>query len=116
MGVEESPTKRSRLSDPLPASVTTPVVEAVESLLVTWAGVSSGSPESSSAAAPATWGLAIEVPFQVAVDVVERWVAERIPAPGAKMSRQLPKFEKEARASVEVVAPTVIASGAEAGE
>ena len=36
--------------------------------------------------------------------------------PGAKMSRQVPKFENDERASVLVVEPTVIAVGARAGE
>jgi hypothetical protein len=36
--------------------------------------------------------------------------------PGAKMSRHDPKFEKLDRWSDEVVAPTVIAEGADAGE
>ena len=36
--------------------------------------------------------------------------------PGAKMSTQVPKFENEARASVLVVAPTVIAAATRAGE
>src|SRR4051794_5599898 len=35
--------------------------------------------------------------------------------PGAKMSTQVPKFENEARASVFVVAPTVMASAVRAG-
>jgi len=100
----------------MPGPVTTPVVEEDEIRSVTSAGVRDGSPESKSAAAPATWGEAIEVPDQEAVEVVEVMVEERIPEPGAKMSRQVPKFEKEERESVEVVAPTVIAAGAEAGD
>ena len=36
--------------------------------------------------------------------------------PGAKMSRQVPKLENEARASVFVVAPTVLAAATRAGE
>ena len=36
--------------------------------------------------------------------------------PGAKISRHVPIFEYEARASLIVVAPTVIADGALAGE
>ena len=39
-----------------------------------------------------------------------------IPAPGAKISTQLPKLENDARASRIVVAPTVIADGALAGD
>ena len=36
--------------------------------------------------------------------------------PGAKMSTHVPKFENDARASVLVVAPTVIAAATRAGE
>ena len=36
--------------------------------------------------------------------------------PGAKMSRHVPKLEKDARASVLVVAPTVFAAGTRAGD
>ena len=36
--------------------------------------------------------------------------------PGAKMSTALPKFEKDALASAESTAPTVMADGADAGE
>ena len=39
-----------------------------------------------------------------------------IELPGANRSRQLPKFEKDDRASMSVVAPTVSAEGARAGE
>ena len=42
--------------------------------------------------------------------------AERIEDPGAKISTHLPKFEYEAGASTKVVAPTVIAVGALAGD
>jgi hypothetical protein len=42
--------------------------------------------------------------------------AEVMLEPGAKMSRQLPKLENEERASVLVVAPTVLAAGTRAGE
>ena len=38
------------------------------------------------------------------------------PWPGAKTSTTEPKFENEARASEMVLAPTVIAEGARAGE
>jgi hypothetical protein len=41
---------------------------------------------------------------------------EIISEPGAKMSTQVPIFEKEDRASVVVVEPTVIALAARAGE
>ena len=42
--------------------------------------------------------------------------ADRIPEPGAKISKHVPKFENEERASVVVVEPTVIAFAARAGD
>ena len=69
-----------------------------------------------SAATPATWGDAIEVPLKVAVAVFDENHAERIPLPGAKMSRHVPKFENDDLASVVVVEPTVIAFAARAGD
>lgn len=56
------------------------------------------------------------MPELTAVAVDELFQAEIMLLPGAKMSRQLPQLENEERASVEVVEPTVIAFGAEAGE
>jgi hypothetical protein len=52
----------------------------------------------------------------VAVAVFDVKYADRIPDPGAKMSRQVPKFEKDERASVVVVEPVVMAFAARAGE
>jgi hypothetical protein len=45
----------------------------------------------------------------VFVAVSDEYQADLIDAPGANRSRQRPKFENEARASVMVVAPTVSA-------
>ncbi len=42
--------------------------------------------------------------------------ADRIPEPGAKRSKHVPKFENEERASVVVVDPTVMAFAARAGD
>jgi hypothetical protein len=56
----------------------------------------------------------MDVPLMVFVAVLLVRQAEVIPLPGAKMSRQVPKFEYEARASELVVAPTVMADGARA--
>jgi hypothetical protein len=50
----------------------------------------------------------------VAVSLV--FQAEVMLEPGAKMSRQVPKFEKEERASLLVVAPTVLAAATRAGD
>jgi hypothetical protein len=66
------------------------------------------------AATPATWGLAMEVPaFVLVPPVLDK---DTIEDPGAKMSTQLPQFEKDERAFVIVIAPTVSAFDAEAGE
>src|ERR1043165_5569197 len=58
----------------------------------------------------------MEVPLSVAVAVSELNHAERIPWPGAKISKHGPKFENEARESLVVVAPTVMALAARAGD
>ena len=68
-----------------------------------------------SAAAPATCGVAIDVPLIVLVAVSLVFQAEVMLSPGAKMSMQVPKLENEARASVFVGASTVIASATRAG-
>ena len=64
-----------------------------------------------SAAAPATCGVAIDVPLIVFVAVLDVYHADVMLEPGAKMSTQVPKFENDERASVLVVEPTVIAVG-----
>ena len=51
-----------------------------------------------------------------AVDVSESVVAAVIDDPGAWMSTHAPWLENDDLASVRVVEPTVIASGADAGE
>ena len=51
------------------------------------------------AAAPATWGHAIEVPERVAVAVSEETPAPRMDEPGARMSTHGPWLEKEERRS-----------------
>ena len=84
--------------------------------MATWAGVLDGLAESSSAAAPATCGEAIEVPEIVFVALDEVCQAEVIAEPGAKMSTQVPQLENDERLSLEVVEPTVSAFGVEAGE
>jgi hypothetical protein len=80
------------------------------------AGVDVGKRPNNTAATPATWGAAIEVPEMVFVAVELPIQDEVMAEPGAKMSRQVPVFEKEDLASVMVVEPTVIALAARAGE
>src|SRR5438132_1428002 len=82
----------------------------------TWAGVKLGLADAMSAATPTTCGVAIEVPLIVLVAVSLVFQDDVMPCPGAKMSTQVPKLENEARASVLVVAPTVIAWATRAGE
>ena len=50
------------------------------------------------------------------MDVSDVLVADRIPEPGAKISRHVPKFENDERESVVVVEPVVIAFAARAGD
>ena len=59
----------------------------------TWAGVSSGAPWRISAAAPATCGLAIEVPLLTSEPQSDRFDAEVTLVPGANRSLHGPKFE-----------------------
>lgn len=97
-------------------SVMTPRVAPCTIAVLTPAGVAEGVAASSSAAAPATCGAAMDVPDSVAVAVGEVWYAERMPEPGANRSRQEPQFENDDRASDEVVDPTVSADGSDAGD
>jgi hypothetical protein len=68
------------------------------------------------AATPATCGLAMDVPEIVLMALLLVIHADVIELPGAKISTTEPKLEKEERASVEVVEPTVMASAVLAGE
>ena len=58
---------------------------------------------------PETWGQAMEVPLMVLVASSPLIHVEVMSTPGAKISTQAPQLEKEARASDESVAPTVMA-------
>ena len=83
---------------------------------VTVAGELPGFASKNSAATPATCGVAIEVPEIVFVAVLLVFHDEVMFDPGAKISTQVPKFEKDERASVLVVEPTVMALATRAGE
>src|ERR1044071_637766 len=106
----------SRLGEPVPGFVTTLAVEPLTIALRVVVAEAPGLNCLYSAATPATCGEAIEVPLNVAVAVSELKYDDRIPEPGAKMSRHVPKFENEERASLVVVEPTVIAFAARAGD
>jgi hypothetical protein len=83
---------------------------------VTVAGDAVGFVSKNRAATPATCGVAIEVPEIVFVAVSLVFQDEVMLEPGAKISTHVPKLEKDERASVIVVDPTVIALGSRAGE
>src|SRR3954463_13651430 len=81
----------------------------------TSAGVAVGLALRYRAAAPATCGAAIEVPFSVAVAVALPIQSDLTLTPGATRSTQLPKFEKSANPSALLLAATVMAEGTSAG-
>src|SRR6185436_20499650 len=83
---------------------------------VTVAGDAPGFVSRNRAATPATCGVAIEVPEIVLVAVLLVFQDDVMFDPGAKMSTQVPKFEKDDRASVVVVEPTVSAFATRAGD
>ena len=114
-GVTPDETFTSTLGE-LAGSLITFCVPPCTMALRTAAGVADGCAESSSAAAPATCGAAMEVPEMVLVAVGDVYQAEVMPEPGAKTSRHEPQLEKYERLSDDVVDPTVMAVGSDAGE
>lgn len=106
----------SRLREPVPGLVTTLRVAEVAIADDTSAGVRAGFCDKAKAATPATCGAAIDVPDIVRVAVSDECPADTMLDPGANTSRQEPKFEKDDRSSLDVVDPTVIASGSPAGD
>ena len=108
--------KSNRLGDPVPGLVTLFGVELLMIAAATVAGEAVGFVSRNNAATPATCGVAIDVPEIVLVAVSLVLHAEVMLLPGAKMSRHVPKFENDERASLVVVEPTVIAFGTRAGD
>jgi len=101
--------KRRRLGVPDGMPLRRFTVASATSAFRTVAGKAVGFDCRYLAAAPATCGVAIEVPLIVFVAVSLVSHADVMLVPGAKMSTMLPKFENEDRASVFVLDPTVIA-------
>src|SRR6266571_3726482 len=68
-GCEDAPPPvyRSRFGDPVPMLASTPLVALLVKARATSAGEAAGFVSRYSAAAPATWGEAIEVPLKIAV-------------------------------------------------
>ena len=109
-------TRSRRFGDPAPSPVTTPTVASDTSAPATSDGEADGWDCRYRAAAPATCGVDIEVPLATPIAVSSVFQADQIRLPGAKISTQLPKSENCAIVSSFMVAPTVIACGADAGE
>jgi len=82
----------------------------------TWAGVADGLLCRYAAAAPATCGAAIDVPLIDVTVALEPIQDDMMLWPGAKTSTHVPQLENDARVSVFVVAPTVMASPTRDGE
>ena len=96
----------------MPAFVTLPVVALLMIAEFTCDEVAEGLPWRYSAATPATCGEAIDVPFHPPWKHVSQLLTVDVMlTPGANTSRHVPQLENEARASVELVAPTVSAFG-----
>jgi hypothetical protein len=91
-------------------------VEAFVIRVAICAGVAVGSDCNCSATTPATCGDAIDVPDKDRIALEDVLHADTMLTPGAKTSKQAPKFENDARTSVLPIAPTVIALDSEAGE
>jgi len=85
--------KRSLLGELVPGLETTPLVAELTMALATADGDALVCVSRYSAAVPVTCGVAIDVPLMVLVAVVLVYHAEVMLEPGAKRSRQLPKFE-----------------------
>src|SRR5690242_8809845 len=88
--VPPEPVNSSLFGEPVPGLVTTPEVALATRALDTVAGVAVGLAARYSAAAPATCGVAIDVPLIVFVAVVLEYQSEVMLTPGAKMSTQVP--------------------------
>jgi hypothetical protein len=90
---EPESTNSKTLGEPTSADVTRFGVAEATSALRTCVGERPPLAPRRRAAAPATCGEAIDVPLIVFVAVDEVYQADLMLDPGAKMSRQLPKFE-----------------------
>src|SRR5690554_6394089 len=110
------PSRLSRKLQLVLIPLKTPVVALFTMAVWTCAGEAPGLVCRYRAAAPATCGVAIEVPDRVAVAVFDDGLADRMLTPGAWTSTQVPKFENEACALLMSVAPVSMPSLTRAGE
>lgn len=80
----------SKLGDPVPSALSRLLVALLVRKEATAAGELPGLVANTSAATPATWGLAMDVPLMVLVAVALVCQAEVMLLPGPKISTQLP--------------------------
>ena len=106
----------NRLSEPAPGFMTTFLVDDVAMAEATSAGDIEGFCDRANAATPATCGAAIDVPDIERVALSELCPADTMLDPGANTSKHDPKLENDDRSSLDVVEPTVMASGSPAGD
>jgi len=92
------------------AFFTIPFVVRPDIAACTAAGEAAGLLCRYSVATPAVWGVAIDVPLIVLVDVWVSHQSDVMFTPGANQSMHDPKSENEARVSVLSVAPMIIAA------
>jgi len=96
----------------MPAAIGLSRSLAVVSMMFrTWMFVRLGAQPTISAARPAAWGEAMEVPLAVAYVELLPIQAEKTLTPGAASSTLGPVLEKQAAISFESVAPTAMTSG-----
>ena len=86
------------------------------SAAVTAAGVAVGCPSRYNAAAPATLGLAIDVPLRTALAVSLVLQSDWMFTPGASNFTQVPKFDHDGRLSAVSMAAVVSAEDTRAGD
>ena len=91
--------KSNRFGEPAPMLVSTPLVAISTTVENTTEGEAVGAVSSTSAATPATWGAAIDVPLRKPAAVLLLLNADITAEPGANKSTHGPTFEYEDLAS-----------------
>ena len=90
LGAPAASEKASRFLEPAPMELRRPAVALLVRKATTAAGDAAGLAAKASAATPATWGAAMEVPLKVLIAVALVFQADVMLVPGAKISRQVP--------------------------
>lgn len=90
VGMPEANEYTNKFGEPVPMELSLFGVALAIRKLATAAGDAVGLAASASAATPAIWGVAIEVPLMVLVAVVLLFQADVMLLPGPKISRHVP--------------------------